>query len=246
MPHMFVDRPRLFDPARGAGPRGHLRWEAVNTTVYLVGGALFVWGSVEFLPSFEARSDLGAWIFFGASLLYLVVAGHDIVEVARHRRLNRQWRAANRREAWAATSYLLGSTLFAVGSIFFLPGVGWNDPGAVCFVVGSLLFVLGATVNVLQIVEAADRHTLQLMNLTALSYVTGSVLFTVASVPYLFDLDPTDQRTIDTFLAGQYVIGSVLFLVGGIINYRRARIVGRRAIGAATGSAAHPGEPTVS
>jgi hypothetical protein len=228
MPHLFVDRPRLFDLVdRRPSPQDQLRWETVNTTVYLVGGVLFVWGSVLFFPRLEAHSDRGAWIFFVGSLLYVLVAGHDTTEVVRHRRQQPQPSIWDRFEAWAAMSYLLGSTLFAAGSIFFLSVVGWYQAGAICFVVGSLLFVLGATVNVLQILEAENRRTLQLMNLTALTYVTGSVLFTVASIPYLFTLDPADERTIDSFLAGQYVAGSLLFLLGGVINYRRAHIVGR-------------------
>lgn len=231
MPHMFVDRPRLFDPVdRRPSPQDQLRWETVNTTVYLVGGVLFVWGSLLFFPRFEARSDRGAWIFFVGSLLFLLVASHDTTEVVRHRRQQPRPSIWDRFEAWAAISYLLGSALFAVGSIFFLSVVGWYYAGATCFVIGSLLFVLGATVNVLQIVQAEDRRTLQLMNLTALTYVTGSTLFTVASIPYLFTLDPADERTIDSFLAAQYVAGSLLFLLGGMINYRRARIVSSRSM----------------
>ena len=229
MPHMFVDRPRLLVPVdRRPSPQGQLRWETVNTTVYLVGGVLFVWGSLLFFPALEARSDRGVWLFFVGSLLFLLVAGHDTTEVVRHRRQQPRPSIWDRFEAWAAISYVLGSTLFAVGSIFFLSAVGWYDAGAMCFVVGSLVFVFGATVNVLQIVQAEDRRTLQLMNLTALTYVTGSVLFTVASMPYLFTLDASDERTIDSFVAGQYVVGSLLFLLGGMINYRRAYMVGRR------------------
>lgn len=118
---------------------------------------------------------------------------------------------------------------FAVGSIFFLSSIGRYDAGAWCFVSGSLLFVLGATIDVLQIVHASDLRTLQLMNLTALAFVTGSVLFAVASVPYLFSFDNTDdERTVDAFLASQVVVGSVLFLVGGLFNYRRAHLVVKR------------------
>lgn len=231
MPHLFVDRPRHHDlAARTARPRDELRWETINTAVYLVGGVLFVWGSVLFFPRLEARSDRGAWIFFVGSLLYLVVAGHDTAEVVHNRRQEAEPSIWDRFEAWAAASYLLGSSLFAVGSILFLSVVGRYDAGAACFIVGSLLFVVGATVNVLQILQASDRRTLQLMNLTALTFVAGSVLFTVASIPYLFHLSPADERTIDAFLAAQYVVGSVLFLLGGVINYRRAVVVGRRAI----------------
>ncbi len=225
---MFVNRPReLALVTRHPSARDNFRWETVNTGVYLIGGVMFIWGSVLFFPALEGRSDRGAWVFFVASLMYVAVTGHDSLEVIRHRAtLRRQLVIWDRFEAWAALSYLLGSVLFAVGSIFFLSAVGWFAAGSWCFVIGSLLFVGGAVVNVLQIVRAPDRHTLQFMNLTAITFVTGSMLFMVASIPYLFNLQSaSDQRTVDAFLASQYVVGSVLFLLGGWFNYRRARIV---------------------
>lgn len=92
-----------------------------------------------------------------------------------------------------------------------------------------MLFVLGAVINVL----AKDLITLQLMNLTALTFVTGSTLFAVASVPYTMALnDPMDRKTIDAFLAWQYIVGSALFLAGGVFNYWRAYVIRKREIGA--------------
>lgn len=231
MPHHFVNRPRFFAPTpEKASLRSRFTWESVNAIIYLVGGGMFIWGSVLFFPLLEERADRGAWIFFFASVLYLVVTGHDAYEVAQYRRRRDPETAIwNRSEAWAAGSYFIGTVLFAVGSIFFLSWVGRFDAGAWCFVLGSLLFVVGATIDVLQIVQASDLFTLQLMNLTALAFVTGSVLFTVASVPYLFSFDSTDdERTIDAFLAAQFVVGSVLFLVGGLFNYRRAHLAVKR------------------
>ena len=88
----------------------------------------------------------------------------------------------------------------------------------------------------LEIVQAKDLITLQLMNLTALTFVTGSALFAVASIPYLMSLsDPADRRAIDAFLAWQYILGSVLFLAGGVFNYWRACVVMRREIAASLG-----------
>ena len=154
------------------------------------------------------------------SLFYLVVTGHDMVEVIFHARA-----CASSTTLWdkldfiAVGAYLTGTLLFLAGSILFLSTIGLIRAGAWCFVVGSLLFVLGATVNVLQIVQAKDLQTLQLMNLTALTFVTGSVLFSVASVPYLWSIDtPADKRVIDDFVAWQYLVGSMLFLVGGMLN----------------------------
>lgn len=233
MPHQFVNRPRLHALAgKDLSPRGQFKWETANSLIYMLGGVLFMWGSVLFFPAFEQRTSRGAWVFLAGSLLYLVVTAHDTIEVTIYRRqLRRDPTIWDRVEVWSAACYLTGTLLFAGGSIFFVSSVGRYDAGAVCFILGSVLFVFAAIINVLQIVKAADMRTLQLMNLTALSFVTGSVLFTVASVPYLFEFDDTrDERIVDAFLAAQFVVGSVLFLAGGIFSYWRAYLVAEQAI----------------
>lgn len=231
MPHLFVNRPRQHAPAsRHPGGRANLTWETINTTVYLVGGVMFIWGSVLFFPELQSVSDRGSWVFFFASLMYVAVTGHDLIEVIRYRAtLQRKLTIWDRYETWAALSYLVGSVMFTAGSVFFLNAVGWYAAGSWTFIIGSLLFVFGAVINVLEVVRAPNMRTLQLMNLTAVTFVTGSTLFVVASVPYLFALQSAaDERTVDAFLAAQYVLGSVLFLLGGVFNYRRARIVALR------------------
>ena len=232
MPHHFVNRPRLHAPG-GVRPGTHSQfvWERANTAVYLVGGALFVWGSVLFFPALSNREDRGAWLFIVGSLLYLTVTGHDLVEVTRHRRrLGRAPSIWDRLEAASAICYVVGTLLFVVGSVCFLSSVGRVDLGAWSFVSGSALFLGGSVIDVLMVVEEPRTQVLQLMNLTALTFVTGSVLFLVASVPYLFQFDATaDERKVDALVAGQYVWGSLLFLAGGLFNYFRARAVARLA-----------------
>ncbi|NKB42451.1 MAG: hypothetical protein GKR86_15700 [Ilumatobacter sp.] len=235
MPHQFVNRPRFHAPTRtGSSARKQFRWESANAILYMLGGVFFICGSILFFPAFEQDSNGGAWIFFAGSLLYLVVTGHDALEVTNYRQqLKGEPTIWDRLEMWAAACYLVGSLLFAAGSILFLSWVGRPEVAAWCFILGSLLFVLGATINVLQIVLASDMRTLQLMNLTALNFVTGSVLFAVASVPYLFEFNNThDERTMDAFLAAQFLVGSVLFLAGGILSYRRAYLVVKDSLGA--------------
>jgi predicted membrane channel-forming protein YqfA (hemolysin III family) len=230
MPHLFVNRPRLHDLVAEdeADLRRHFRWETLNAVVYKLGGIVFIAGSILFFPAFEAYADLGAWIFFAGSLLYLLVTGHDYLEVGQARRRGDLHGVWGRLEYLAATAYLAGTVLFTVGSIFFLSTVGLVAAGAWCFVVGSLLFVLGACINVLQIIRADSKLTLQLMNLTAVTFVVGSVLFTVASVPYLWTVpDAQTERTLLAFLAWQYLVGSGLFFLGGIFNYWRAYVVMR-------------------
>lgn len=233
MPHLFAARPRLHDLVKeDPGVRDNFRWETLNAVIYKTGGVIFVIGSILFFPAMSAYADLGAWVFFGGSLLYLIVTGHDLAEVVRHAR-RRSGPASfwDRLEAVAAASYVAGTLLFTFGSIFFLSSVGLVALGAWFFVIGSLAFVLGATVNVLQIVQAEDMITLQLLNLTALTFVVGSVLFAVASIPYLWTVEsPADQDMIDAFLAWQYLVGSCLFLLGGVFNYWHAWVFIKRRI----------------
>ena len=231
VPHLFVNRPRLHDlTSDDADLRAQFRWETLNAVIYKIGGVTFIVGSILFFPRFEEYGDLGVWTFFGGSLLYLVVTGHDLAEVWRRWRGRAEHDRDEILERISAASYAWGTVLFTVGSVFFLSKVGWFTAGAWCFVIGSLLFVLGACINVLQIVHADSLVTLQLMNLTAISFVVGSVLFVVASVPYLWSVQAEADRTmLYTFLAWQYLAGSILFLLGGVFNYWRAYLVVRDA-----------------
>lgn len=236
MPHLFVNRPRLYDLTRDSEDlKAQYRWEVLNANLYNIGGLVFIVGSILFFPALADYADIGAWTFFAGSILYLIVTGHDMAEAIRHSRERDRAALSTRFELVAGAAYLVGTSLFTAGSIFFLSRVGWETLGAWCFVIGSLLFVLGACINVLQIVRASTLATLQLMNLTAVSFVVGSVLFTVASVPYLWDVAPEDEQVLYRFLALQYLIGSVLFLLGGLFNYRRAYLVISREIGTPAG-----------
>ena len=238
MPHLFVNRHRHYDfTAAEPDLRRTVWWETLNAYAYKLGGLVFIVGSIMFFPALDDYADLGAYTFLLGSLIYLVVTGHDMLEVIHHARRKKQSSAAwDRLEFWAATSYVGGTVLFTVGSVFFLHRVGLEELGAWCFVIGSLLFVAGAAVNVVQIVKAQGVVTMQLMNLTAVTFVTGAVLFTVASIPYLWRIEnEADQTLVYRFLAAQYLVGSVLFLAGGVFNYRRARIVIDRQIREARG-----------
>jgi len=238
MPHLFANRPRLLHLAEDGDPGMRFRWETANAFLYKLGGLTFVAGSVLFFPRFSAYEDAGAWLFFAGSLIYLVVTGHDLAEVMqiRSRRGGKPPDHCERLEEIAAPAYVAGTVLFAVGSLFFLSSVGLVEAGAMMFVVGSLLFVLGATMNVMQVQDRDTPLARRLMNYTAITFVVGSVLFTVASVPYLWDIrSPEDRRTLHAFLAWQYLVGSGLFLAGGVFNYWRAWDYATREIAASGG-----------
>jgi hypothetical protein len=86
-----------------------------------------------------------------------------------------------------------------------------------------MLFAIGACINVIQIVRAPTLLTLQLLNATALCFIVGSVLFLAASIPYLWPVDDeSDRLRLFTYIGWEYIIGSILFFAGGLINYLRA------------------------
>ncbi|MES1941100.1 hypothetical protein T5B8_12703 [Salinisphaera sp. T5B8] len=227
MPHLFTNRHKLSDLTRDTpNLRDDFRWETANAILYKVGGFLFIVGSVFFFPRLEAYQNIGAWVFFVGSILYLVVTGHDMLEVRKFWHQHNRHAPDRRLELIAAASYLAGTLLFTVGSLFFLSWWGWFIAGAWCFIIGSLLFVLGAGVNVLQIVQAPSLLSMQMTNLTAVTFVVGSVLFAVASVPYLWTFDNlASKQRLFSFLAWQYLIGSLLFFLGGVFNYYRAYVL---------------------
>lgn len=231
MPHLFVNRHRAYDLLSRSEKVGtHFVWESVNAILYILGGVTFVAGSVLFYPALAAEMNWGVWAFLGGSVLYLVVTLHDAIEVVRYPRIMNRAGRERRLEILAAIGYLAGTVLFLVGSVFFFSWVGLTDAGAWCFIVGSVLFVVAAFVNVVQYHHGTPASQ-KLLNLTAVTFVAGSVLFATASVPYLWPVDG-DRIATDLFdyLASQYLIGSVLFLAGGILNYRRAWIVVMEAV----------------
>lgn len=247
MPHLFVSRPRTYpDSFATLDTSAPFRSETVNAFLYKLGGLIFIFGSVLFFPALHEYMDYGSWAFFFGSLVYLVVTVHDLQEVRRHGATAGQSTPRGRLlEYTAAYSYVIGTVLFTVGSILFLSFVDQQHAGAWCFVTGSALFVLGACVNVLQIFRHSTRATIQLTNLTAITFVVGSVLFTVASVPYLWQVQAaSDRHTLYAFLAWQYLTGSVLFFLGGVFNYWKAFLIMRRQQAGAKAHAESSSEPS--
>lgn len=222
MPHLITHRPRVSNIAsRNESATSHKAWETFNAFSYKLGGLTFVAGSVFFFPALSAYLAVGDWLFFAGSLLYLLVTGHDLLEVFKYWRYHDTDTFADHIEFVAASSYVLGSILFVVGSLCFLPSLDANVPGAWCFIIGSALFVAGGLVNILQVVEAPSMIYMQLFNFTVALFAIGSALFLVASVPYLWDLADSIKPRITAFAAAQFLFASVLFFIGGIAIYYR-------------------------
>jgi hypothetical protein len=230
MPHLFTNRKRLhnlkLDLEHAAG---HFRWESINTAVYCLGGLIFTAGSVLFLPAFDRLAAWGAWAFIIGSFLYLLVTVHDLLESLYYLRAHGPADGLHRAELASAGVYVSGTVLFIIGSFLFLPALYNAAPAAWCFIVGSGLFAAGASLNVVRIVRAPTMLIMQLFNATAICFIVGSVLFLTASVPYLWAVqNHSDRIVIFTYTGWEYIIGSGLFLAGGLLNYYRASRVMRR------------------
>lgn len=221
MPHLVTHRPRLSNlRSSDESRRSHKAWETFGAFSYKLGGLTFVAGSVFFFPALSRYLVVGDWLFFAGSLLYLLVTGHDLLEVIKYWRQHNTDTFADYIEFVAAWSYVLGSALFVVGSLCFLPAEA-AVLGAWLFIIGSVLFVIGGLVNILQVVEAPSLIYMQLFNFTVALFVTGSALFAVASIPYLWQLAEPAENRITAFAAAQFLFASVLFFIGGVAIYYR-------------------------
>lgn len=222
MPHLVTHRPRLTNLRSNDETDGsHKVWETFSAFSYELGGVMFVIGSVCFFPALSSYMAAGDWLFIVGSILYLLVTGHELLEVHKYWRRHGTQTFADRIEFVAAWSYVLGSVLFVIGSVCFLPAVDAIVPGAWMFIVGSALFFIGGLVNILQVVEAPSLIYMQLFNFTVALFVIGSALFAEASIPYLWHLGEPARSHMSNFDAAQYVFGSVLFLIGGMAIYYR-------------------------
>lgn len=222
MPHVFLNRPRIFNLSEEVV--GHFKWEIINTVFYEIGGFILLAGSVLFLPKYAEIQYIGSWLFVAASVFYLTVSAHDILEIFRHRSTIDL--DSDLLDIIAATAYLIGAICFILGSLFFLPVVELFLFGAYTFIIGSILFVVGAVVNSIQIFDSPTRESSLYANLTAVSYVIGSTLYLAGSIPYLWDFDnPEDSEIITRYLAELFIVGSILFILGGTFNIYRAKLV---------------------
>jgi len=77
--------------------------------------------------------------------------------------------------------------------------------------------------NAMQIFKAESIWIARNMNLVAASYMIGSTMFLAGSIPYLIPLETEgDILKLDRFLAWTFIVGSIFFFIGGLINYARA------------------------
>ncbi|MDE1251074.1 YrhK family protein [Vibrio aestuarianus] len=233
MPHFFTNRKRIHNLTVGnADTRSQFKWETLNAVLYKFGGLFFLVGSVLSFPTFQAYSVLGQWIFFTGSMFYLIVNVHDLFDVHRY------WQGKNcnhprkRLEYSAAYIYFVGTLLFVMGRVVVFVDNNYSAHSALMFTIGSALFVIGASVNILADTKNSVATEGQLTNLTAITFIVGSVLFAVGSFPGLWEGGvPTEVTQLSSYLSWQFLIGSLLFFFGGVFNYWRAYHFIQRSLG---------------
>ena len=233
MPHTYTNRPRkfanLFHHPEKLGlvhPEQlvkHFRWENINALLYELGGVLFVVASALYLPRFEELKRVASKIIISAALCFLIVSLHDLVEFIY------LGKSIRRVDFVALSFYLAGSCCLIIGAVYFLPEIP-DQCGYVWFATGSITYIIGSVLNSLLIFESPTRRTAQYFLLTAISFIIGSTMFLVGSTAhYVLDYnDPVDSLKVNAFLACFYIIGSIMFCLGGVFNLLRSRIVMRR------------------
>ena len=230
MPHLFVDRLRqlnLVDKAKDS--RADFVLETVNAAVYVAGGCCFAAGSFFFFPKLHEFQDTGCLLFFLGSMLYIAVTCYDMAEVWAQRQRKRDSAGGQTGEEIAAIMYVAGSVLFAMGSVFFSSLLDRSASVAWAFIAGCVVFAIGAGINLLQIVRVRSLVMRQLEDITAVSFLVGSVMFATASIPYLWEIEcPETGDILYHYLAWLYLVASALFVLGGLFNYWRVCLLNRQ------------------
>jgi len=137
---------------------------------------------------------------------------------------------------------IIGSWIFLIGSLLFWPSKAHYEliesikgtqlgqffnlftpefEGTLLFIFGSVLYAIAAFVNGVAQGNHTDLHKdySGLFSATTSLYMAGSLLFVVGSFAFLPDFGITEQ--IVTMGAWCYIIGSALFVIGGVISLRR-------------------------
>ena len=239
MPHLLVNRPRIFGrkvkivlPPMEAVQQ--FKWEIISSAFHQLGSLLLLVGSILSIPKIRNAVDKHGWVggltFVAASCFYMTVSAHDCYELFTYH--NRQKDTDNGSlsiegnilDIAAAVAYFCGSLSLITGSFCLISN--HTLAGAFLKMIGSFLFLVGAVINSAQCFNAPTYRAKLYSNLTATSYGIGSAAYLAGCIPYLWSLDsPSDQDTIDTYLAGLFIAGSFLFVVGGSLNMLRSKCI---------------------
>jgi len=157
-----------------------------------------------------------SWLFIIFSVVNTVLGLHDLYETLQAQKLGLC--TIERSEVLECLLNILSAMLFTIGSCLGLPEVSdkltdfmWDD---VFSVVGSALLVVSAFYNALGM--AAEKTETLSSRICLFCTLMGAVMFTIGSWLYLPEIvDVSDAYSQGTWL---YILGSVLFTVGGSIS----------------------------
>lgn len=245
MPHLLIERLRTFDILGSfTFPLDHKEYPIgafVLETLDIIAGAIFVVGSVCFLPPYSDDVDVfvaGCILFCIGGFLYLIICGCAFYEAVAKDGLATL-------ESGENGLYLFGSWLFLVGTVLYwpeeahyrqieklqevCPGQYFNlfeaeFEGTILFIIGSVMFAFAAFFNALNQQEFRGWTSKLLSAITSL-YLGGSLLFAMGSVAFLPDMGCNKQM--QQIGAWNFIVGSMLFLIGGCLSLWRTTMISR-------------------
>lgn len=240
MPHLLIERLRhtplvVCFPSRKESPLYAYCIEFLD----ILAGVVFVWGSVCFLPHWAKDLHtflLGCVLFVVGAAIYCMICSFTVAEAL----LEKGFASF---ETWENALYLGGSWIFLAGTILYWPskahyeyinelkeyslGQYFNlfEPefeGTLLFMIGSAMFAFAAYFNALS-QQRFDEWTSRMLTAISSLYMAGSILFVMGSVAFLPHLGCSEQMV--EIGAWMFIVGSVLYLIGGLLSLWRTHIV---------------------
>ncbi len=194
--------------------------------IYILGGITFLVGSLLQFPHIDAFGQYGMVLFIIGSVLYLVITGYQSVEAIKNYKGHSERKIWTRLRIIESLLYLIGTVLFLIGSVMFLDVIGETVIGAELFVIGSVNFAVAAVINIMEIINEEGFITMQLANGIAISFVLGSVLFILGSIPFIWQgEDLAGSSNLYRYVIWEYIVGSFLFLLGGVLAYIKTAVI---------------------
>jgi len=233
---------------READPE-HGHWmEHLVAIVAIVVNFGFVIGSYCFFSGLsETTLWVGDWIFIVGSFMSVLGSLHAIdeshavshmSEMTSRKSLSNMRLRKERNEFLENVSYLVAGAIFFLGSIFFMPGIygdheeleeSYQRIGSYLFIAGSFGFVLATYFSAIEMAADPNHQNFEqgsvkmrchYLHVLGLGFAQiGAVFFVVGSFLYrpLFALGHPAAADAGTKC---YIIGSVLFTLESVLNYR--------------------------
>jgi len=248
MPHLIIDRlrsvPIIYDdgwcgwvrPGLEAVGDHRRRMTYLAETLEIIGGLIFVVGSILFLPSYSRNLHAflaSCVLFIVGSVVYVVLSTFTLVEAI----LEKGFQSL---EACEASLFMAGSIVFLVGTILYFPEeahyahIEWMKTlsfgtyfnlfeaeyeGTLLFIAGSVMLAMAAFANALNR-RVLDASASRMLVVSALCNVSGSLLFVLGSVAFLPEVASSSAMIlypIEEIGAWCFVVGSALYVAGGVI-----------------------------